>query len=362
MLTSHEKRRYSRHILLPEVSEAGQMKLKAASVLIVGMGGLGAPLALYLAAAGIGRIGLMDDDVVDFSNLQRQILYQTSEVGELKALAAKRHLNALNPEIEVIAFPEKLTSQNAFSILQNFDVIADGTDNFATRYLINDACVLLRKPNVHASVFRFEGQVSVFGMPQQPCYRCLFPEPPPPDLVQNCAEAGVLGALVGIIGSVQALEVLKLCLEIGESLVGKWWMINTLTMQSKILSVARNPQCLVCGDAPSITQLIDYDVFCGIQNAGLELSWDELQAHHLIIDVREEIEWQGFNIGGFHIPLSEFPSRMHELYTFQESALIMLCASGIRSQKAQEILIQAGFKNVFNLKGGLSKMPKVVVL
>lgn len=355
MLNLEEERRYSRHLVLPEVGLEGQEKLKSASVLVVGVGGLGSPLAMYLAAAGVGKIGLIDDDVVDISNLQRQVLYATSEVGKMKVEQARARLLAQNPHIEVEVFAEKLTSQNALTILKSYDIVADGSDNFPTRYLVNDACVLLEKPNVHASIFRFEGQVSVFGVKDAPCYRCLFPEPPPPELVPNCAEAGVIGALAGVIGSVQALEVMKLILGVGEGLVGRMWMLNTLTMQSQVMHLSPNPQCPICGALPKIKTLEQENIACAfpdfptISLAEWEIKKEQESISYLLLDVREPFEYEAFNIGGYLLPLGQLRQRLSELEAYRDAEIVVHCATGKRSRQAQQILLENGFSKVLNL-------------
>ena len=359
--------RYSRHLIMPEVTLEGQKKLKAARVLLIGAGGLGAPLGLYLTAAGIGHLGIVDSDVVDDSNLQRQVTFTTEDIGQSKLDAAKRRLTALNPHIEITTFETRLTSENALELFKDYDIIADGTDNFPTRYLVNDACVLLGKPNVYASIFRFEGQVSIFGAPDGPCYRCLYPEPPPPGLVPSCAEGGVLGVLPGIVGALQAAEVIKLALGIGEPLIGRLLRFDALKMQFREYKLRKDPDCPVCGPHPTVTGLIDYDEFCGV-NAGPEVDLDaseEITATELkerldagerltIVDVREPHEWAIGRIDApdvRFIPLGDLPSRMHELDTADD--LIMQCRSGVRSAKGLAILQGAGFRKLRNLTGGI---------
>ncbi len=364
-LSREEILRYSRHLIMPEVGMEGQLRLKRARVLCVGSGGLGAPLALYLAAAGVGRLGLVDFDRVDFTNLQRQVLYGTSDVGRPKLEAAQQRLADLNPEIEIVPYETRLTSENALDILEPWDIVVDGTDNFPTRYLVNDACVLLGKPNVYGSIFRFEGQVSVFGMPEGPCYRCLYPEPPPPGLVPSCAEGGVLGVLPGIIGSLQAMEVLKLILGIGQPLVGRLLLFDALAMRFRELRLRRNPDCPVCGERPTIRQLIDYEEFCGIRGeeaparvtavpeiAPREL-YQRLQSGEdiFILDVREPHEYQICNLGGYLIPLGELPRRVHELDSAR--TIVAHCRSGKRSAEAVDFLRRVGFTRVWNLRGGI---------
>jgi adenylyltransferase/sulfurtransferase len=363
---SHEEiRRYGRHLIMPEVGLEGQKKLKAASVLLVGAGGLGSPLALYLAAAGIGKLGLVDFDVVDQSNLQRQILHATHDVGRHKLQSAADRIRSINPNVEVESYETRLTSANALEILRRYDVVVDGTDNFPTRYLINDACVLLNKPNVYGSIFRFEGQASVLCAKQGPCYRCLYPEPPPPGLVPSCAEGGVLGVLPGIIGTIQATETIKLILDIGDSLIGRLLLLDALQMRFRELKLRKNPECPLCGEHPTITQLIDYDAFCGITHeeetaralAPYEISVTELKERLdrgediFILDVREPHEYEIVNIGGYLIPLNELPQRVHELDSSHE--MVVHCQRGSRSARAVEFLRQLGFTKVKNLVGGI---------
>lgn len=371
-LSREEIRRYGRHLILPEVGLEGQMKLKAASVLLVGAGGLGSPLALYLAAAGIGRIGIVDFDVVDESNLQRQVLHSTMDVGRPKLDSAKDRIRAINPNVEVELFSTRLTSANAIGIFGGFDLVADGTDNFPTRYLVNDACVLLKKPNVYGSIFRFEGQVSVFSAPGGPCYRCLYADPPPPGLVPSCAEGGVLGVLPGIIGTIQAAEVVKLILGIGEPLVGRLLLFDALTMKTRELKLRRNPECAICGDHASITELIDYELFCGIEPppaAGKEDDESSISVAALkakldrgesvfLLDVRETGEYEIVNLGGHLIPLNDLPRRVHELDSSQDT--VVYCHSGIRSGKAVQFLKQLGFRKVKNLLGGIDAWAEVI--
>jgi sulfur-carrier protein adenylyltransferase/sulfurtransferase len=364
-LSKEEIQRYSRHLIMPEVGMDGQLKLKAAKVLCIGTGGLGAPLGQYLAAAGVGRIGLVDFDKVDLTNLQRQILFSTNDVGRPKIEAAAERLRGLNPDIQIDTFETMLTSANALDILKDYDVIVDGTDNFATRYLVNDACVLLGKPNVYGSIFRFEGQASVFGYPGGPCYRCLYPEPPPPGLVPSCAEGGVLGVLPGIVGSIQAAETLKLIIGKGEPLVGRLLLFDALSMRFRELKLRKNPECPVCGAHPTVTKLIDYAEFCGVRGEEApapvstvpEITPRELKARLdrgddlFILDVREPHEYQICNIGGYLIPLSDLSRRVSELDSSRE--IVAHCRSGKRSAEASEFLRQAGFRKVLNLKGGI---------
>jgi len=363
-LSTDEILRYSRHLIMPEVGMAGQQKLKAARVLCIGAGGLGSPLILYLAAAGVGTLGLVDFDVVDFTNLQRQILHTTDDVGRSKLDSAAEKVTAINPFINVRKFETKLTSANALDIFLQFDIIADGTDNFPTRYLVSDACVLSRKPNVYASVFRFEGQASIFATEYGPCYRCLYPEPPPPGLVPSCAEGGVLGILPGLLGMIQATEVIKLILGSGEALIGRLLLVDALSMRFRELRLRRNPECPVCGANPIIHKLIDYDDFCGIRGEEAppistvpEISPEDLKAKLdagddiFILDVREPHEYQICNLGGHLIPLGDLPTRMNELDPGRE--IVAHCRSGGRSAKAVTLLRQAGFGKVKNLAGGI---------
>jgi len=354
--------RYSRHLILPEVGPGGQRRIKAARVLLIGAGGLGSPAALYLAAAGVGTIGLVDFDAVDATNLQRQILHGTSRLGQPKLESAAARLQDLNPHVRVEKFPVHLTSQNAREILGAFDVVVDGTDNFPTRYLVNDACVLLGKPNVYGSIFRFEGQASVFLAAEGPCYRCLYPEPPPPGLVPSCAEGGVLGVLPGIIGSIQALETLKLILGAGDTLVGRLVLFDALKFHFRELPLRKDPNCPVCGPNPSVRELIDYEAFCGIGAApayeGSEITVSDL-ARDLkenrdldLVDVRETREWEICRIPGARlIPLSELPERLAELDGHRE--IVTQCHKGVRSMRALEILRAAGFSKVRSLRGGI---------
>ena len=362
-LLSHEEiLRYSRHLILPDVGVEGQKKLKAARVLLVGAGGLGSPAALYLAAAGVGTLGIVDFDVVDKTNLQRQVLHGTSTVGIPKLESAKQRISDLNPNVRVETFETRLTAENALDIIRDFDIVADGTDNFPTRYLVNDACVLLGKPNVYGSIFRFEGQASVFHARQGPCYRCLYSEPPPPGLVPSCAEGGVLGVLPGIIGSIQAMETIKLILGVGEPLIGRLVLFDALKLQFRELKLEKDPDCPVCGTHPTVTELIDYEAFCGI---GAEPSYDgaEITAQDLrtewdrspdllVIDVREPHEYEIAHIdGAVLIPLSELPTRLGELDGHRE--IVTHCHHGARSLKALEILKAAGFSKVRSLRGGI---------
>jgi len=364
-LTHDEVKRYSRHLIMPEVGMSGQMKLKKASVLCVGAGGLGSPLALYVTAAGVGRIGIVDFDVVDFSNLQRQILHTTHDVGRSKLLSAQEKLEALNPNVKVELYEERLTSENALQIFEKYDIIVDGTDNFPTRYLVNDACVLTGKPNVYGSIFRFEGQASIFATSEGPCYRCLYPEPPPPGLVPSCAEGGVLGILPGLVGLVQATEVIKLILEKGNSLVGRLLLFDALGMKFRELKLKKDPQCPVCGENATIKALIDYEEFCGIGPEAEEspTGIDEVTAKELkeeldqgqdpyILDVRNPVEYEISRIEGSHlIPLDQLLNRLNELDSARD--IVAHCRTGARSAKAIEILQGAGFRKLRNLKGGV---------
>ena len=365
--TTDELTRYSRHLILPEVGMEGQQKLKAARVLCVGTGGLGSPLALYLTAAGIGTLGLVDFDVVDASNLQRQIIHSTRDIGRKKLDSAEEKLIALNPAIHIVKHETMLSSANALDILKDYDIVADGTDNFPTRYLVNDACVLLGKPNAYGSIFRFEGQASVFATKEGPCYRCLYPEPPPPGLVPSCAEGGVLGILPGLVGVIQATEVIKLILGKGESLVGRLLLVDALNMRFRELKLRKNPECPVCGANPTITKLIDYQQFCGIvpeskeekamKNGIPQMTVKELKRRKdagedlFILDVREPFEYQIAQIGGKLIPLNDVPQRLNEIP--REREIIVQCKSGGRSQRVAELLKQQGYPSVVNLAGGI---------
>jgi adenylyltransferase/sulfurtransferase len=371
---SHEEiKRYSRHLIMPEVGLAGQKRLKAASVLLIGTGGLGSPLAIYLAAAGIGKIGLVDYDVVDPTNLHRQIIHGTASVGALKVESAKARMLDINPDIEVVTYNEPFTSENALDIARPYDVIVDGTDNFPTRYLTNDVAVLLGKPNVYGSIFRFEGQASVFYAKEGPCYRCLFPEPPPPGLVPSCAEGGVLGILPGTIGTLQATETIKLILGLGSTLVGRLMLYDALSMSFEEVKLRKNPKCAICGPNPTIDHLIDYEEFCGVPGHDHEeeqaTSWDitpkELEArlkegnHLRIIDVREPHEWEISHIeGATLIPLGTLAAHMNELDSAEE--IVLQCKTGGRSMRALELLRTAGFRKLKNLKGGINAWAREV--
>jgi len=374
-LSHEEVQRYSRHLIMPGVGMSGQKKLKAASVLLIGAGGLGSPLAMYLAAAGVGRLGLVDYDVVDYSNLQRQIIHGTGDVGRPKLESAKARVLDINPHVTVDTYEVPLTSENALEIFAPYDIVIDGTDNFPTRYLTNDACVLLGKPNVYGSIFRFEGQLSVFYAKEGPCYRCLFPEPPPPGLVPSCAEGGVLGVLPGTIGALQATEAIKLILGVGETMVGRLLLYDALNMEFNEVRLRKNPKCPVCGQEPTLTELIDYEQFCGVpahdrslyfsgengqevpQITPMELKrrldrGDDLR----ILDVREPVEWEISNLshlGAVLIPQGQVLERMGELDTAAE--IVVQCRSGVRSANAILQLKQHGFKKLLNLEGGINR-------
>ena len=367
-LTNEEIRRYSRHLILPEVGLAGQRKIRNTSVLCIGAGGLGSPIAMYLAAAGIGRLGIVDFDTVDYSNLQRQILHSDADVGTSKADSAKAAIQALNPNVQVDLHKTRITADNAFDLIRPYDIVVDGTDNFPTRYLTNDACVLLKKPNVYGSIFRFEGQASVFAPHLGgPCYRCLYPEPPPPGMVPSCAEGGVLGVLPGIIGCIQATEILKLALGKGSSLIGRLMLFNALDMKFRELKLRKDPKCPVCGPNPTVTELIDYEMFCGIQpepvNPGAnpdEVSLQEIKKALdtpslgiKVIDVREPDEQQIARIAGVPlVPLSTLPQRFTDLDPNVQ--YYIHCKSGVRSLKALRFLREQGFKYVKSVKGGIN--------
>lgn len=357
--------RYSRHLIMPEVALEGQKKLKAAKVLCIGAGGLGSPLALYLAAAGVGRIGIVDFDVVDFTNLQRQIIHSTANVGRPKLDSAKERIAEINPYVQVDTYETALTSDNAMELFEPYDIIVDGTDNFPTRYLVNDACVLLGKLNVYGSIFRFEGQATVFYAKEGPCYRCLYPEPPPPGLVPSCAEGGVLGVLPGVIGVIQAIETVKLILAKGDSLIGRLLLFDALKMKFRELKLRKNPECPICGEHPTIRELIDYQEFCGIThqpevNVGsdFEITPVELKAkmdsgdEFVLVDVREPEEYAICRIPGAKLmPRATLPERLHELSSADE--IIVHCRSGVRSGQAVEFMKQAGYRKVKNLVGGI---------
>ncbi len=366
-LTPEEMGRYSRHLILPEVGEVGQLKLKAARVLCIGAGGLGAPLTMYLAAAGVGTLGIVDFDVVEASNLHRQVIHGTNDIGRAKLDSAEDSLKAINPNVKIVKYETKLTSDNALEIFKDFDIVADGTDNFPTRYLVNDACVLSGIPNVYASIFRFEGQASVFATEEGPCYRCLYPEPPPPGLVPSCAEGGVLGILPGLLGIIQATEVIKLILGQGEPLVGRLLLVDALNMRFRELKLHKNPACPACGTHRTVTKLIDYAEFCGIPskptapaaeiNGVPQMEPAELKRRMdageniFVLDVREPYEFSIAQIGGHLIPLGDLPERVNELDPNRE--VVVHCKVGGRSQRAAEFLAQHGFKKIHNLSGGI---------
>ena len=373
-LNHKEILRYSRHLLMPEVGLEGQAKLKDSSVLIIGTGGLGSPVAMYLAAAGVGRIGLVDYDVVDFTNLQRQIIHGTSTLGERKVHSARDRMLDINPEVQVDVYDEPFTSENAFRIAEPYQVIVDGTDNFPTRYLVNDLSVLTGKPNVYGSIFRFEGQLSVFWAEQGPCYRCLFPEPPPPGMVPSCAEGGVFGVLPGTIGTLQAAEALKLLLGIGEPMIGKLLLFDALDMSFEELRLKKNPKCRVCSENPEVTELIDYEAFCGVpshdrEEGMLAGEWEidpaelakrlEQGERVRLIDVREPHELQISSIEGAELfPLGGLAARIHELDSADE--MVVFCKTGARSARAVELLAGAGFRKQKNLRGGINAWARDV--
>jgi len=377
VLSNDEILRYSRHLIMPEVGMEGQQKLKAARVLCVGTGGLGSPLTLYLTAAGVGTLGIVDFDVVDYTNLQRQIIHTTDDVGRKKLDSAADKLKAINPYLNLRTFDTKLTSANAMELFRDFDIIADGTDNFPTRYLVNDACVLTGKPNVYGSIFRFEGQASVFATKEGPCYRCLYPEPPPPGLVPSCAEGGVLGILPGLVGVIQATETIKLILGQGDPLIGRLLLVDALGMKFRELRLRKNPDCPACGKNPTVKELIDYNEFCGIRGEESTTANDipaitvedlkrKLDAKDdiFILDVREPHEYQICHLNGYLIPVGDLPKRVNELDSSRE--IVAHCRSGVRSAKAVNFLRRAGFQKVYNLTGGIlawadridPKMPK----
>ncbi|WP_242132467.1 molybdopterin-synthase adenylyltransferase MoeB [Aestuariivivens marinum] len=371
MLSKEELKRYSRHLLLSEVGIEGQQKLKNASVLVVGLGGLGSPLAMYLAASGVGTLGLVDFDVVDASNLQRQIIHGTSDIGKLKLESATATLKNINPDINIVQYSEAITSENALDIIKAYDIVADGTDNFQTRYLVNDACVLLGKPNVYASIYKFEGQASIFGAKGGPCYRCLYPTPPAPGTVPSCGEAGVLGVLPGLMGTIQATEVVKLILKQGQPLIGRLLLYNALQMHFSEIKLKRNNNCSVCGDKPTITKLIDYDVFCGIMKEGKGVeSMEKLHGNNeimpkslfdlinkknvFLLDVREPYEYEIAKIkGSVLIPQEQVSNKLDVLP--KDKTIVVMCHHGGRSKKVVEYLIDNGFNKVYNLKGGIDK-------
>jgi adenylyltransferase/sulfurtransferase len=363
-LSPEEVKRYSRHLIMPEVAVDGQLKLKRARVLLIGTGGLGAPAGLYLTAAGVGRIGLVDFDVVDATNLQRQVTFGTKDVGRPKLAAARERLSDLNPEVEFVLHETRLTSANALDIIRDYDIVVDGTDNFPTRYLVNDACVLLGKPYVYGSIFRFEGQITVFAAEDGPCYRCLYPSPPPPGLVPSCAEGGVLGVLPGIVGAIQANEAIKWILQAGDLLRGRLLLFDALKMSFRELKLRKNPECPVCGPNRTVKALIDYEAFCGIRGEEVrdDVAVPEIEVKELkrrldagepvvVLDVREPHEYQICNIGGRLIPLGELAARVHELDSAAD--IVVHCRTGVRSAQAVEFLQDAGFERVWNLKGGI---------
>jgi adenylyltransferase/sulfurtransferase len=374
VLTREETQRYSRHLLLPDVGLDGQRKLKNSSVLIVGAGGLGSPAALYLAAAGVGRLGLIDFDVVDASNLQRQVLHGSGKIGEAKVISARERLADLNPLVAVEPYEDILTSQNALEIISKYDLVLDGTDNFPTRYLLNDACAMLGKPYVYGSIYRFDGQVSVFDARQGPCYRCLFPEPPPPGIVPTCADGGVLGVLPGTIGTLQATEALKLILGIGRPLIGHLLLYEALETHFQTIQLRKNPRCKMCGEHPQIDHLIDYDAFCGLGiESGLsggapgdfELGPRELAARMKegtalrLVDVREPVEQQVSQIAGAElIPLGELSLRFDQFAP--EDEIVVFCRTGSRGERAVQMLAGAGFTHVKNLRGGINAWAREI--
>src|SRR3979490_1046747 len=376
-LSNDEILRYSRHLIMPEVGMEGQQKLKAAKVLCIEAGALASPLAVYLTAAGVGTLGIADFDVVDYTNVQRQIIHTTADVGRKKLDSAADKLKAINPFLNLRTFDTRLSSANALELFRDFDIIADGTDNFPTRYLVNDACVLTGKPNVYGSIFRFEGQASVFATEEGPCYRCLYPEPPPPGLVPSCAEGGVLGILPGLVGVIQATETIKLILGQGDSLVGRLLLVDALGMKFRTLKLRKSPDCPVCGKNPTVTELIDYNEFCGVRGEEAPVATDiptmtveelkqqlDSKKDLFILDVREPHEYQICNLNGYLIPLGDLSKRMHELDSSRE--IVAHCKMGGRSAKAVDFLRQAGFTKVHNLAGGINawaervdpKMPK----
>ena len=367
--SNDEIARYSRHLIMPEVTLDGQKRIKAASVLCIGTGGLGSPIALYLAAAGIGRLGLVDYDIVDFSNLQRQILHGTEDVGRKKLNSARDRIKAINPNVQVDLHDMMFRSENAMQLVQGYDIVIDGTDNFPTRYLSNDVCVLTKKPNIYGSIFRFDGQCTVFAPHLGgPCYRCMFPEPPPPGMVPSCAEGGVLGVLPGIIGVMQAIEAIKLIIGIGESLIGRLVSFDALNLRFKEFKIRKDPSCPICGDHPTIHELIDYDQFCGIPQADAEaekelevptITATELKTKidrkdkFVLVDVREPFEYDISRIPGSRlIPLGELPARLSELDSADD--IVLHCKVGGRSAKALRILQEAGFRKLNNLQGGIT--------
>ncbi|MFO8074555.1 MAG: molybdopterin-synthase adenylyltransferase MoeB [Egibacteraceae bacterium] len=371
-LTKEEIARYSRHLIMPNVGMEGQGRLKASKVLLIGTGGLGSPLAMYLAAAGVGTIGLVDYDVVDETNLQRQVIHGTSDIGRLKTESARERILDLNPHVEVVVYETLLRSDNALEIIEPYDVVIDGTDNFPTRYLTNDACVLLGKPNVYGSIFRFDGQLSVFYAKEGPCYRCMFPEPPPPGMVPSCAEGGVFGVIPATIGAGQATEAIKLLTGIGDPLIGRMQIYDALESRWQTIKVNKDPECPVCGEHPTVTELIDYEEFCGVpahdheDDDGDDLAWsitprefEEQRGEVRLIDVREPHEYEISRIEGAElIPLGDLPNRMHELDSAED--IVLHCKSGVRSMEALELLRGAGFSRLRNLQGGINAYAKQV--
>ncbi len=368
-LTTEQYQRYARHLTLPEFGEAAQEKLLGSSILLIGAGGLGSPLALYLSAAGIGRLGIMDFDVVDMSNLQRQVIHRMQDIGVSKAKSAKRAINDINPDVTVELYEEGIASHNALEIISKYDLVIDGTDNFPTRYLVNDACVMLGKINIYGSIYRFEGQATVFDAKNGPCYRCLYPEPPEPGMVPSCAEGGVLGVLPGTIAMIQATEAIKCLTGVGEPLVGRFMRYDALTMDIRELKLRKDPECPVCSANPTITELIDYEQFCGLKRGEGEAEeapafermsvseYADLRdagTEHLLLDVREDFELNICQIDGHvHIPLGQVPNRLDELNEWKGKTIICQCKSGQRSQKAAATLHKHGFTNIFNLEGGI---------
>lgn len=370
-LSNREIERYSRHLIMPEVGMEGQKRLKSARVLLVGTGGLGSPIAMYLAAAGVGTIGLVDFDTVDYSNLQRQIIHSTKSVGKSKLISAKATMEAINPEIDIVLHQVLLNSSNAMEIISDYDIICDGTDNYQTRYLVNDACVLLNKVNVYGSIFRFEGQASVFDASKGPCYRCLYSEPPPPGLVPSCSEGGVLGVLPGIIGTIQANEIIKLIINQGEPLVGRLLLLDALDMEFRELKLRKNPDCLICSEHPQITELIDYDAFCGVEPDGMGLGFNEVLSaiqlkelrdnsiDHVLIDVREPHEQEISKItGALLMPQNEIEDLIVDIP--KDSLIVLHCKVGVRSARVLSKLKRLGFINLKNLQGGINAWARFV--
>lgn len=376
-LTPEQLTRYSRHFILPEIGEEGQKKLLKSKVLLIGAGGLGSPLGLYLAAAGIGTIGIVDFDVVDLSNLQRQVLHGHEDVGKPKLDSAEKRIKSMNPDTKVVKYPVRITSENALDIIKDYDVVVDGTDNFPTRYLTNDACVFLKKPNVYGSIFRFDGLTTVFKADEGPCYRCLYPEPPPPGMVPSCAEGGVLGILPGVIGLIQATEAVKLIVGIGRSLVGRLLVYDALQMTFRELKLKKDPNCPVCGDHPTITELIDYEQFCGLTRGGkpmasgeddvIDITVEDLKEKidkkedFLFIDVREPFEYQIAKIAGTKlIPLGQIEARLGEFEAYKNKEIVAHCHHGGRSRRALEFLKSKGFKHLKNVAGGIDQWSVLI--